>query len=259
MNVVTIMNYDDSKIEYIKMCKIFITQLIKHNPDCKLRILYNHTISQHIKDHASKFKQVRLVDMPGASPSESWSQHHNIKFKLFNLTRIDDPFIFLDSDIFCISSLDHLWRLRNQQPFIGVNHQYIPEHPATTQKKFLNSGVQIVGDPEWYKFNNFRETHRRHGGRLQCSGWDQAHIFTYCNDIGYNYTHPDVGYGWNSCAGFCHTEITDKEKGDFKCTYNGPDDNGLKISGYPVYLNHYWWNYKPWNINCPIYNYFNEK
>lgn len=258
MNIVTIMNYDESKKDYVKMCKIFITQLLKYNPECKLRILYSDNISSDIVTHGESFSQVKFVQLPEADQHTTWSNHHNINFKLFNLTRIDEPFIFLDSDIFCLSGLDHLWKLKDQQPFIGVNHQHISEHPATTQKKFLNSGVQVVGDPDWYKFDNFRETHKRHQGRLQCSGWDQAHIYTYCNDVGYDYTHPEVGYGWNSCAAFGVVSNKQGQVDEFECTYNGPDDSGLKIAAYPVHLNHYWWNYKPWDINCPIYNYYEE-
>ena len=246
MNVVTIMNYPDVD-NYNKMCKIFIDRVKLYNPECNLFIIHKNdlpsAVSACIKTHTN-VKTLRLEQ-----DTECWYDHHNVNFKLYNLTRVDQPFIFIDADIFCFSALDHLWSLKDEQPFIGVNHQYIPGH-TTTDFKFLNSGVQVVGDPDWYKYSNFRDAYQKCSGRLKCKGFDQAHIFTYCEQIGYDYTHPEVGYGWNSCAKYGIVKILDETS---VCTYDAPSADP-EPSGYDVKLNHYWWDFKPWQINCPIYN-----
>ena len=86
-------------------------------------------------------------------------------------------------------------------------------------------------------------------GNMSCPGWDQAHIFRYCESISYDYTHPDVGYGWNSCAKYGKMQ---KDGDTWKCKYTGPAyPNEDKT--YDVHLNHYWWNFKPWQIDCPLF------
>ena len=247
MNIVTIMNYNDDP-NFVKMCKIFIKLVKKYNPACNLVILYEHSIPVPITEYAKTFKGVSFVQRKSAK--DSWSNHHNIRFKLYNLTKIKEPFIFLDSDIFCLSSLDHLWDKRNGQPFIGINHQHIPGHTDAVNFKFLNSGVQIVGDPDWYQYDNFRATYKSHNGKLNCPGWDQAHIFRYCESINYDYKHNDIGYGWNSCAEYGKILNNNNE---WYCIYDGPKEDVIPKQ-YQVYLNHYWWDYKPWKIDCPVFN-----
>lgn len=247
MNIITIMNYNSIDSNNTKMCKIFISQIVKHNPECNLYILYETNLAPEIVSHADRFNNVTLLKRPGSS--DCWSNHHNLRYKLFNLTHFKEPFIFLDCDIFCLSSLDHLWSRKDDQPFIGVNHQNIPGHTSHIGFKFLNSGVQVVGDPEWYKYNNFRVLSKSRNGNMSCPGWDQAHIFRYCESIGYDYTHPEVGYGWNSCAKYGKIQKT----GDnWTCKYTGPSYPG-EDKTYDVHLNHYWWNFKPWQIDCPIF------
>lgn len=242
------MNYPDD-VNYNKMCRIFV-KLIKHyNPVCNLFILHENKLPEDVAEYINTFTNVKCIY--AKSDNQSWSDHHNIKYKLFNLTKIKEPFIFLDSDIFCLSSLDHLWDKRNDKPFIGINHQHIPGHTDAVNFKFLNSGVQIVGDPEWYQYYNFRDMFRIYGQPTRWApGWDQAHIFRYCECINYDYTHPDIGYEWNSCSKYGDISY---EGDEWICTYNGPSDDEQGIDTYRVKLNHYWWTYKPWQINCPIF------
>ena len=59
-------------------------------------------------------------------------------------------------------------------------------------------------------------------------GTDQSMLKTYFKYTGYDYTHPDIGFEWNHCAGV-----------------RTPVNN--------VCINHYWYNFKPWNIDCPLW------
>ena len=250
MNVVTIMNYD--KEPYIKMCKVFIREFKRHNEDVNLHILYESDIDNSIVEYSKKFNNINFHQRE--SCKNSWMDHHNVNFKLYNLCKIREPFIFLDSDIFCLSSLDHIWSKRNDKPFIGIDHQLVPGHTDQFNFKFLNSGVQIVGDPEWYQFDKFRDAYENVKGKLKCPGFDQAHIFTHCKLVDYDYTHPEIGYEWNSYAKY--GEVT-RDKDTWKCVYNGPARKGEGKS-YKVHLNHYWWNQKPWTLNCLIFNSINK-
>jgi hypothetical protein len=254
MIVVTIMNYPDNP-EYNKMCCIFIKMLFRYN-DCSLIILCENGVSETIKQYASKYN-VKIVECKNCDTP--FIDTHNIKFKLWNLSRIIQPFIFLDADIFCLHSLQPLWKLKETKPFIGVNHQKIPNHTAHLTYDFLNSGVQIVGNPEWYSYEKIQQCFYTNG-YLSVPGYDQAALYDYCKSIGYDYTHPEVTAAWNSCAGY--TEII-SQNGDYTPVdeieyygiWNGITHNNTQ---YQVYLNHYWNEFKPWKINCPIYNNFNE-
>lgn len=246
MNVVTIMNYPDVD-NYNKMCIIFVDLLKKYNPECNLFIIHKNDLPGPVLTHIKKYVNIKTLRLE--HDPECWFNHHNVNYKMYNLTRIDQPFIFLDADIFCFSSLEHLWSLKDDQPFIAINHQYIPGH-TTPDFKFLNGGVQVVGDPDWYVYSNFRNAYQKCSGRLACKGFEQAHIFTYCIQAGYDYTHPEVGYGWNSCAKYGVVQIDDDM---YNCTYNAPSDDP-EPDGYDVKLNHYWWDFKPWQIDCPVWN-----
>jgi hypothetical protein len=148
-----------------------------------------------------------------------------------------------------LQDLTFLWERRNDKPFIGVDHQIIPGHSQRVGKPFLNSGVQIVGDPEWYQYDKIEARYRELDGHLSVPGHDQASIYEYCKSIDYDYTHPDIGLGWNACAGYTKLfRLDDEWTGICK---------GLKDphapAEYQVYINHYWDEFKPWRLKCPIY------
>jgi hypothetical protein len=114
---------------------------------------------------------------------------------------------------------------------------------------FLNSGVQLVNDPSLYVFDKLIESAAKRWDNADfLKASDQAVVQAYLDDIGLDYVHPDVGYSWNSCAARV-------------CTYR---DNEGKWRGkslgydpsYPVYISHYWNEFKPWNIQCPIFTFY---
>lgn len=256
MQLVTIMNYPDQD-NYNRMLKLFIHQLYIHHSKpsdkCELLILTQKGVSREVVNYINNnipYNDKFIVRIEKVWPHlNPFIDHHNIKFKLYNLCRIDKPFIFLDADIFVLSNLNFLWERRNIKPFIGINHQQVPNHSTLCSHKFLNSGVQIVGDPDWYNYERIEESYNRNNKQLHVPGIDQAAIYDYCQNIKYDYTHPEIGYGWNACAGYTRI-FKDGSKYYGICS-------GLKEADappeYQVYINHYWNEFKPWNINCPIY------
>ena len=69
-------------------------------------------------------------------------------------------------------------------------------------------------------------------------------LFRYFRSIGYDYTHPQVGPGWNSCAGV--TEVW--RSGSWWAART----RGLPAE-YDVHIVHYWSQFKPWAIGDPVY------
>lgn len=253
MNIVTIMNYPDRYNEN-KMCCLFIDSILKHNPNCNLIIMHEkeRKLSADIKKFINKkYRDSSIRIIPCTTKTNAFIPTHNINFKLYNLSRIDDQFIFIDADTVCLEKLDILWECRLDKPFIGCDHQIIPKHTQQYKNTFLNSGVQVVGDTSWYDWNDISKIHYTIRGRYSIPGFDQAVLYEYCKHIGYDYTHPKITPAWNSCAGYTKiTKVNDKWCGEFI------DSSGNKDLNYEVFINHYWDVFKPWNINCPIYNSF---
>jgi hypothetical protein len=181
--------------------------------------------------------------------------HFNLQFKLPNLSSLTFPFLYLDADMYVLGDLNYLWQRRAAKPWIAIDHQRIPIDPRTHRSPFLNSGLQLVSNPKFYDLDailavqnavvplsKFREV--RKAEMFSGPGHDQAVLHRYFTTIGYDYTHPEIGLGWNSCAG-----ITDvwQENGQWKAHTRTLAEN------HEVFIIHYWDQFKPWVIDCPIY------
>ena len=184
--------------------------------------------------------------------------HFNLRFKLANLASLDHPFLYLDADMVVLSDLNYLWSRRKAQPWIGINHQVVPVDVRTHRPPFLNSGLQLVSDPAFYDLEAILAAQNevaplsRHreipkAQMFPCPGHDQAVLFRYFRSIGYDYTHPEIGPEWNSCAGVTAVR---QEAGAWRAATHG------LASNYDVQLMHYWSPFKPWAIDCPIFRSF---
>lgn len=115
--------------------------------------------------------------------------HHNVRFKLYHLTKWPLPFIFLDVDAILFGSISKLVEASKDKPFIAVNHQEVPKH-TSGKEPYLNGGVQIVSEPGYFLYKDFTKQTER----LLCPGHEQALIYTHFRNIDYDYTHPSVDY-----------------------------------------------------------------
>ena len=257
------MNYPPTNHAYAKMCHICIDRIIECGGD-NILILYN----AHKPDCCDDFKQRANItierrdlvgDVYAPAPMQGRKRkrnfqriyrHFNLQFKLPILASLKTDFIFIDSDAYVLSDLNYLWKRRKDKPWIGIDHQPLPYHRETRRKRFLNSGVQIVGDPKFYNFKEIVKSHEKNSFRPMCNGRDQALLFGHFKRTGYDYTHPDIGFGWNSCA-----KVGVIKHNDGKWSGN---TRGLR-KNHPIHINHYWAGYKPWKINCPIHNSYSMK
>lgn len=243
MNILTIMNYVDNNS--LKLGKLWAKQARLHNPNANIYVLHNGMLDKN--KEVIKYLNKRDIEPIKINPADKSGNHlldsHNVRFKLYNLTRFNQPYIFLDSDAIILNSLDYIWEKRYEKPWIGINHQQIPRHTTKFNFEFLNSGVQIVGDPSFLKYKDVIECYKK-SSKLPIPGKDQALIYKYFKSIDYDYTHPDVGFSWNSCSKY--TTLY-KEDGVWRGVCN------LANSNYPVYVNHYWDHFKPWNIKCKMF------
>ena len=249
LKVVTIMNYPpDSRFR--RMCHAFLDSVIAHGAR-SITILYEDEPPQLADEHA-RAADIELIQRRSTDVGHP---HFNLRFKLANLAALDFPFLYLDADTFVLGDLNELWSRRHAKPWIGIDHQWIPSDPRTHRPPFLNSGVQLVSDPAFYDLDAILGVQNA-AAPLSCAadytkqemfaspGTDQAVLYRYFRSIGYDYTHPEIGPEWNSFAGI--TEVH-REGECWKAR-----TRGLAMD-HDVKLIHYWSQFKPWAIRCPIY------
>ncbi|QVL33418.1 hypothetical protein KIH39_05760 [Telmatocola sphagniphila] len=249
IKIVSIMNYPPDPNTQ-RMCWIFLDSVIDHGAK-SITLLYEDfppiVTSEHRR--AADIELVQRKSLDVGHP------HFNLRFKLANLAKLDFPFLFLDADMVVLSDLNYLWQRRNDKPWMGINHQWVSSDPGTHRPPFLNSGLQLVSDPKFYDLNAILAAqnavaplHRAaEFGKFEMfasPGTDQALLYRYFRSLNYDYTHPEIGLGWNSCAG-----VTDlwQEEGLWKAKTRGyhPD--------YEVQIVHFWAQFKPWKIECPLF------
>lgn len=252
VKVVTIMNYPPDP-RYRRMCYAFLDTVIA-NGAASVTIL----TEDHPPEVALEHRRATDIEVVRCQSVDVGHPHFNLRFKLPNLAALDYPFLFLDADTVTFSDLGYLWSRRHAKPWVGINHQWVPSDPRTHRSPFLNSGVQLVGDPDFYDLRailavqNAVAPLRRAAAftkeeMFACPGADQAVLFRYFNAIGYDYTHPQVGPGWNSCAGVTRAW---REEDRWAAETVGLSEN------YPVHLMHYWSQFKPWAVGCPVYQFY---
>lgn len=249
LKVVTIMNYPPEP-RFRQMCYAFVDSVIAHGAK-SITVLYE----EHAPVIASEHRRAVDIEVRQCRSFDVGHQHFNLRFKLANLAALDFPFLYLDADTVVLDDLNYLWSRRHVKPWIGICHQWIPADPRTHRPPFLNSGVQLVSDPAFYDLaailavQNAAAPLSRAGEfskeqMFACPGVDQAVLFRYFRTIGYDHVHPEIGPMWNSCAGV--TEAV--RSGDRWLART----RGLAVD-HEVRLIHYWSQFKPWVLNCPIF------
>ena len=248
--IVTIMNYPPDP-RYRRMCHAFLDSVITAGAG-SITVLYEDKPPVVAPEH----RRAVDIELVRCRSADIGHQHFNLRFKLANLAALDFPYLYLDADTYVLGNLAELWKHRHDKPWIGIDHQRVPSDPRTHRAPFLNSGVQLVSDPSFYDLNAIlavqnaiaplaRASEFAKDEMFACPGSDQAVLFRYFRAFGYDYTHPRVGPEWNSCAG-----LTDVSLSNGKWV--------ARIRDLPakqdVQLIHYWSQFKPWAIACPIYS-----
>jgi hypothetical protein len=245
MNILTVFNYPDEE-EYNIMCCAWIMQIRKYTTN-KIIILTQNEIREKINLFISKmnYQDIEFRKLNSTNQIDFRSHpdfkkaSHNVNFKLFNLCKIKEPYIFIDADAFLLNSIEPLIKAGETKPLIAVNHQIIPGETDHLKEPVLNSGVMVVSDPNFMVWENFLKILFRDQG-FRWPGTDQSLINSFCKESNYDYTHKDIGHGWNSWA-----KYTVFEEGEAFC-------RGL-LEEHRVFINHYWNKSKPWKVDCPIY------
>lgn len=240
--VVTIMDYPDDE-KYNRMCMIWMKRVRLHAPDARVVILTARGLPPVLRSFFARYDNVSV--QPAKRRNLGEYDHFNLAVKLYNLACFETPFIFLDADMFVLSDLSYLWARRHYKPWIGVDDQ-TTLLGISAPFPHLNSGLQVVADPGFYDYDLIIQCFNAHGRHFICNGEDQALLFDYFRSIGYDYRHPEINPGWNSCSRY--TALARDEQGRWRgTTRNLPES-------YPVHIVHYWNGAcRPWHIGCPLY------
>ena len=249
LTVVSIMEYPREP-NYLRMCYVFLDSVIAHGAR-NITLLYE----EHRPIVTAEHRRAADIELVKGRSYDVGHPHFNLRFKLPNLARLRFPFLYLDADMVVLSDLNYLWQRRQAKPWIGIDHQVIPFDARTQRPPFLNSGLQLVSDPDFYDLDAIlaaqnavvplsRHREVRKADLFACPGQDQAVLFRYFRTIGYDYTHPEIGPGWNSCAGV--TALC-RQGGAWQGHTHSLAQN------HEVHIVHYWSQFKPWAIDCPLF------
>jgi hypothetical protein len=249
LKVVSIMDYPREP-RFLRMCHVFLDSVIAHGAK-SITLIYEEQRPVVAPEH----RRAADIELVKGRSHDVGHPHFNLRFKLPNLAGLPFPFLYLDADMVVLSDLNYLWERRGAKPWVGVNHQVVPGDARTHRPPFLNSGLQLVSQPDFYDLRAILATqnavvplsrHQQVSKRemFPCPGQDQAVLFRYFRGLGYDYTHPEIGPGWNSCAGV--TEL--RREGS---AWEGRT-RGL-AQDHDVHIVHYWSQFKPWAIDCPLF------
>lgn len=210
-DLLTIFNYPNDE-KYNLMLHTWLRMASINSEGFNIKILSSNEPNDYIKKlkETYNFEWVICDHYNGEyfDENESIFRKHNITFKLWNIYKNENPFVFVDVDAFILKDINEIWKYKDDKPFIGINHQLIPNHTENEPMFFLNSGVLIVSDPS---FINYEEIIKNRG-ELLCKGTDQAILFSHFKKINYDYTHHKIRYEWNSCAGYCEIYKNDNNE-----------------------------------------------
>jgi hypothetical protein len=253
MNIVTVFNYDLANINNKTMLQMLvggIQENCKKYP-YKIWIITGQPIQIDHMFGSSSIRTIRLKDNDYAVPKHM----QNIKNKLYSICNLDFEFIYLDCDMYVASDLSYLWERRKDKPFISTIHQkkikgIVHGKHTGEDANFMNSGMQIVSDPSFLNYENLYNFAKNLKFKFPAPGADQALLDAYFKSIGYDFVHAEIGCEWNSCAGYGLVDIDDEY--NFSIRYKNQEEE------YPVKINHYWSEFKPWVLGCPIFNFYKE-
>jgi hypothetical protein len=249
LKLVSIMNYPPEP-RLRQMCYAFLDTALAHGAQ-SVTLLYE----DHKPVIAPEHRRAADIELRRCRSHDVGHPHFNLRFKLPNLAALNFPFLYLDADTAVLGDLNFLWERRYLKPWVGVDHQWVPCDARTHRSPFLNSGMQLVSDPAFYDLSAILAVQNavvplsRHAEvakalMFPCPGQDQAVLFRYFRSIGYDYRHPEIGPAWNSCAGV--TEVRCEADRWTARTRGLAED-------HDVYVLHYWSQFKPWAIDCPLY------
>lgn len=246
MNLITIFNYPKNDKKYTLMCLTWLELAKKYAKDFNVKIFTQNGVNNELKNKIEEFGFELLKKETKSVRNDSNPKfRHNVGFKLYNLCLEKEPFIFIDADAFILKDLNHLKESSKGKPFVVVNHEKVPQHTAHLNYDFMNSGVQVCNETEILDFEKIIDN------KITVPGTDQALLHIYFKNMGYDYTHKNVGFEWNSYARY--VKLNKNENGDWVGISKGLDYE------HPVYINHYWYDAKPWQINCKLFKEYEEK
>ena len=153
-----------------------------------------------------------------------------------------------------ISELEKI-KLTEKHPIFMIDHETDIKTHTDNKPPTINSGVVLFENLSETKFswehliefgNKIGYIYRYKNSDKIIPGNDQALLQAYCENIRYDYHHSIFNIRYNTCS----KKISYRYKDSKKRTKCRSIDDLTK----DVVVNHYWGPFKPWNIDCPIFN-----
>jgi hypothetical protein len=244
----------------IRWCKIWLYSVFKHaGPEARVTVLSDY--NWHVPEFVRSYPNVEVV--LGTFSEVLRPDLFLVGFRLHSLSRLKFPFLYLDLDAVPVADLTPLWDLRTSKPLILIDHQPLEflTNPSVNNRelrayfrlievknRFPNAGVQLVGDPDFYRVTVDKLPKIFNSDKLfSLPGQDQALLYEQFLRDQYDYRHPDAGYSWNCWA---RTVVSQAKRvdGSWKIVAAAGGET------YQANIVHFWGETKPWNEASVLYD-----
>lgn len=211
MEIVTVMNYDSP--QGVAMCKIWFYLMKRYNPKAHITVFYRDKISE-VAEFGSRFLDVEFIQLDLSGDFLTYDRMGGVTVPSQDLTLgawrwIEknhlDKFICVEADAWCFTPLDEFWQLADEKPYIGIQ-ECLREGPM------VNAGVYSYNSAEGFlSYSRLMEQYRIDGLIRRGLG-DQWLVNGYFHRIGYDFSHPKIGFEYNSLAIGCDVKTVNDDE-----------------------------------------------
>lgn len=254
-------------LNYVNLCKVWLNQVKLSNPE-KIFVLYNKNYPSFL-DHEPSVELVRceydksIQKLQIDDNNYKNLNHFFISFKLFNLYKINPPFIHLDVDAIPIQDLNLLWNIKTDKPFlasgwqnlIGFRKHFSRYNISDSPKSVVAGGVLLVKDLSFMPYEELIDLYNEliKDKKNHLIMQDDILMTFFFRNLKYCFKHDDFTCRWN----FIPSSIKKITNFNNQLIVSISDDDKKVEQGAVIHYTGV--SKKPWLEPCKIYNYFLKK
>lgn len=223
MIVATVMCYPTGS-EASVMCRGWAHMVRRYNPDARLVIFYEQPdrwVLDYIRALGNvEFHRLDVTGMLTMAKARGYTID-GMEYKMALWNGIADAglkrLVFVDADAFVLHPLDHLWEISGDKMFSAVYEaDYLrlttPEFSETALMPHLNSGVFCynTGFGREVTVDILMEQYALDQKIAWMTG-DQGLLNAHFSKTGYNWSHPEMSFEWNTMAWTSSVDRADDE------------------------------------------------
>ena len=203
------MDYDSP--QDVDMCKIWLYLARLHNPDARI-VIYHAGHIKKLRPFINKFHNVELIplDMSGVLTDDETNGYkapsQQYMFAIWRRReQLRNKCLFVEADAWILGSLSEWWTKADDKPYISTI-----EREMRDGHKLINTGTYSYSGGDLITYRKLLEQYRLDGERIVYPVGEQGLVNSLLRRVGYDCTHPDIGFEYNCWAAGCKVDIGDE-------------------------------------------------